>query len=252
MKKRIAIDARMISHSGIGVYLESLISKLIQNDDFSWNLLGDLKVLSGIFPKTKVTSVGSPIYSLAEQFAIAPKARSIDLFHSPHYNAPLMMTKPLVVTIHDLTHFRFPEYFGSSRKVKSARALMTLVLKKAAKIIAVSHATKLDLMEMFHVAESGITVIQEAASSKIKKVIDIEEIIQYYPTFHLKPNYFLYLGNLKAHKNILRLLRAFRSMREEGLEEELLIVGKLDVKTPGAEVIKTLLEAPYIHYLGAL
>jgi glycosyltransferase involved in cell wall biosynthesis len=252
MNKKITIDARMISSSGIGTYLQSLLSELIQNKEFQWTLLGEQNVLSQMFSNARMINANSKIYSLREQIELALKGRGADCFHSPHYNAPVFLRTPLVVTVHDLIHFRYPEYFGKNFKVKAARLLMKSVLRRAKRIIAVSDATCRDLIKMFRISPLKIHIIHEGAGNRIVKINDEQKIFDCLRRHNLKPDYFLFVGNMKSHKNLVRLLEVFNALKREGLPEDLVIVGAWDEKSVDRNKVEMLLKSEGVRYLGVL
>ena len=213
MKPRIVLDARMAFHSGIGTYIRSLAHKLLKQDEFEWTFLGDPEALARFSQNAKIVPANSKIYSLGEQMELAKKGKGYGLFHAPHYNAPLFLETPLVVTVHDLIHFRFPEFFGQGPKVQLAKLLMSQVLKKAKKIIAVSRATQKDLVEQFHVRLDKIRVIHEAPGDFLNQRVSEVQIKDTLQRFRISSPYLLYVGNLKPHKNVPRLIRAFQELK---------------------------------------
>ena len=114
---RIGIDARMLGpqrYGGIGRYLHNLLEHLLAQQEAEYTLLG--KENANDFSRNgyRTVPLDVPIYSLREQVLLPMKLKgqSVDLLHSPHYNIPLGVCCPLVVTVHDVTHLRLP----SSRK----------------------------------------------------------------------------------------------------------------------------------------
>ena len=149
-RQTIGIDARMIGSSGIGTYLQGLLQGLGAARDtfyFSLHLLGDSEIPPGPW---SVQTATSPIYSLREQWEIPRACRGLkaNLLHVPHYNMPCMMASKTVVTVHDLIHLKFPEYWPSPVARAYARFFFYQVVPKAKAILTVSENTKRDLMEM--------------------------------------------------------------------------------------------------------
>src|SRR5690606_23136169 len=106
---KIGIDARLYGpkHTGIGRYVQELVSQLIPlspKDQFI--IFGDPKLLSDLesFSNVTIVPLKTPIYSLAEQL-INPfifYSHHLDLLHVPHFNAPLLYFKKTIITVHDL------------------------------------------------------------------------------------------------------------------------------------------------------
>jgi glycosyltransferase involved in cell wall biosynthesis len=118
-------------------------------------------------------------------------------------------------------------------------------VKKAAKILVPSEATKKDLMNFFHCCEDKIAVVRHGFSSPSESISsravrsdqhDVEEILE---QFHLKPHekFFLFVGRLEAKKNLVRLLQAFAKFREKHPEFRLILAGKRG--TCFREILKT-------------
>lgn len=222
MPQKILFDARMIYRSGIGTYSRCLLEKLLEDRSFDWNLLGYKGELNSFTGRANVAEVFSGIYGLTEQIELPLKAQSFDLFHVPHYNAPILGKTPLIVTVHDLTQLKFADLFGKPFKISVMKRLMSLVFKKATRVIAISKATQKDLVELFGVDARKIRVIYEGPGlGLVQKTFSMEN--------ELPKKYFLYVGNLKPHKNVLRLAKAFAGLKERGrIEEELVLVGRMD------------------------
>lgn len=228
--KVIGIDARLINHPGIGRYIRSnLNSMLAIQSEFDFVLIGK-EVDLGVYksnPRIKIRSCEIPIYSLKEQWSMTRYFDDIDLAHIPHFNAPLGLNCPMLVTIHDLIYFHFKEYepfFG-------ARMLLwwkhQLLLSKAHSIIAVSEATKSDLVDFFPGIKKKIQVIHEAGQGEMMG--DIRQDASILESLSIHKPYFLSVGSIREHKNIHRLLEAYCLARKrQKIDAELVIVGRLD------------------------
>lgn len=122
-----------------------------------------------------------------------------DVFHPTYYDNYFLevLEKPFVLTVHDMIHEKYPEYFGLSPDSINKRRLC----EKAEKIIAVSETTKRDIIEIFGTSKDKIHVIYHATN--------FNTIITSKPTFHFKEkNFVLFTGNRNAYKNFLTFLLA--------------------------------------------
>ncbi len=252
MKPKIAFDARMAFSSGIGTYSRSLLKELLKTDEFRWILLGDPDQLPVFFPGADIREFSAPVYTIQEQAGLTWKSSGFDLFHAPHYNAPLFTSSPLVVTVHDLIHFRFPHYFGSKVKLRAARFILERALAQARKVIAVSSATRADILERFRVSPEKICVIHEAASDLLAMGESPTEKDSLVSKFRLPSDFLLYVGNLKRHKNIPLLIRAVQALRKEGLKVELVVVGGMDQRSSEKAELEGLLKTEGVRWLGPL
>ncbi len=231
--KKIALDARMVRHSGIGTYLRGLLSGCAENrlpQDWDLTLMGPG---SEDYPYNWKPFT-SRIYSIEEQLAYPGKAKGYDLWHSPHYNIPFFKTGPkLVVTVHDLIHWIFRGKFFNQAQALYVKAMMERVVKTADRIIAVSEKTKQDLMEYFNAPAGKISVIYEGVSDDFQPAQDPAALKELRVRHNLPDRFFLYVGLMKPHKNILWLARLFRKLfHEKKISSPLVMIGKKDARYP--------------------
>lgn len=144
----------------------------------------------------------------------------------PHYNVPIFYKGDMIVTIHDLTHLVYSEFFGSKLKILYAKIMMKIAIKKAKVVLTVSENTKKDIIKYFKVDENKIKVTYLGVKDDLKQK-NKEEIEYLYEKFNIPKDkkILMYVGNLKPHKNLERLLTSFSKM-ENKEECSLLLVGK--------------------------
>jgi glycosyltransferase involved in cell wall biosynthesis len=223
---KILFDYRMIDWSGIGRYSFNLIKEynnLLLDNKLFLLCNNDKEEKNGKFSKIRCKS---KIFSFREQLElpILNLNEKIELFHSPHFVFPIFNNKRLVLTIHDLTPLLFSEYFSKLERIYMS-SLIWLAKFKADKVIVVSENTKYDLVNKFGFKEEKIKVIYNGVRTDSKFITNqklLNEIRQNYNTGN---KYMLYVGNIKPHKNIPRLLRALAKVNED---IKLVIVGKRD------------------------
>lgn len=87
---QLIIDFRMHTASGIGTYIKNIVPYLIDNFDII--VLGNSEEIEKYkwSQKVKIIECNAKIYSIKEQFELAKKIPSCDIFWSPHYNVPLL------------------------------------------------------------------------------------------------------------------------------------------------------------------
>lgn len=113
---------------------------------------------------------------------------------------------PSLVTIHDLKYLRFPKLFANCFKAKYYGWIIRRGTHKATNIIAVSTATKNDLVAL-GVSPKKIYVIREASTISLSNSTS-----RTMPPCPISEPFFLYVGDNRPHKNILRLLQAYRDL----------------------------------------
>jgi glycosyltransferase involved in cell wall biosynthesis len=229
MEKVVAIDARMIEHSGIGTYLRNLLESLaaIENE-YAFDVHCPRKeALRGLpLDRFRFVPAKSPIYSLSEQWEMARLARHAQVLHSPHYNAPLLYRGSLVVTIHDLTHITDPTFKGTLAARFYARPMFSLVTRKAERIIANSEFTKQQIVEHLAISPSKVSVVYLGVSGHFSPHNRKQAALSVSTLLGLERPFILFVGNLKPNKNLKTLIYAFsRICAHRDVDHKLVILG---------------------------
>jgi len=131
-----------------------------------------------------------------------------DVFLGLSQALPVSCPCPAVIIVHDLAFERWPEFYSHAERLKR---VTRSAVKKAAKIITVSQATKKDLIRLYGLPAAKIKVAHEGCNRKIFK-----------PRPGPKKPYFLFVGADKPIKNIVGLKKAFA---KTGLDYRLILVG---------------------------
>jgi glycosyltransferase involved in cell wall biosynthesis len=130
-----------------------------------------------------------------------------DVVHETYYSSISVAPKgvPVVVTVHDMIHERFPAMFP--RKDQTSK-LKRAAVEKADHVICVSENTRKDLVEHFGTAREKVSVVHHGFAEFRREVDAGDRLIP----IAEKP-YFLYVGQRSGHKNFDRFIRAFASSR---------------------------------------
>jgi glycosyltransferase involved in cell wall biosynthesis len=227
MAKMVTIDARWLV-GGIGTYTRNLL------EEFQ-HLAKGLKIQAIVREQDAasvvkicghVIVVDTPIYNFLEQLRVARASRHSDLLHVPHFNAPLLHRRPLIVSIMDVIHLTSPAYRNNWSTFVYARPMLNAVARKADHIVTVSSFSKREITDVLGISASRITVIPCGVGKEFNPdsvPLTPEE------TKHIlgiQNPFLLYVGNLKPHKNVPALLRAFAELRDnKELRHSLLIIG---------------------------
>lgn len=148
----------------------------------------------------------------------------LDLFHSPDFVLPPVRRARTALTIHDLSFLRYPECFSPPL----LRYLLNAVprsVERADLILADSSSTRDDLMEMLGVPAERIRVVYAGVepSFEPRPLPEVDAVRQRYG---IGRPYLLGLGTLQPRKNFVRLIEAYRLLRQEqGIPHQLVIGG---------------------------
>jgi glycosyltransferase involved in cell wall biosynthesis len=225
---KIAIDASwaLYERAGVGRYTHNLVKALLKVDQRNeyvlffnyWrNREEREKIIQDIVgirrDKIKIIRFYFPV-KLKEWLMSTPFAwprfikEKIDIFHAPYFTGmPKYFFPNKIVTIHDLAFMHFPEHHGKKlsnfylKKTKEA-------VKLSKKVVAVSLATKRDLISLLDVSAVKIAVVPEGKNLNLKNIdkkLAGQVLKQYLPT----DKYILFVGTLEPRKNLVNLLKAY-------------------------------------------
>src|SRR3990172_3794519 len=147
---RIGIDCRMIDWAGVGRYTENLLSGLAQAGGGLEYILFSHPRVSRQLPQSPPFSketVRQPVLFMPAPLSWARELMlaELDIFHSPGYMVPLLDEGRTISTIHDLIPLHFEESAPSKAQQEYFAVQVRMAVKRADRIIAVSHSTKRDL-----------------------------------------------------------------------------------------------------------
>jgi len=174
------IDDRWSGYHGIGRFADEVIRRL-----------DDVVLLKG---NQKPLSLLDPVWLSRKIMKYKP-----DVYFSPGFNPPLFIDIPFVFTIHDLIHIRFKPETSIHKRIFYS-SIIRRAISRAARILTVSEFTKQEIVNWTGIDSSKIVVCYNGISPAFNRHVKLYKDIS---------PYFLYVGNLKKHKNIERILRAF-------------------------------------------
>jgi glycosyltransferase involved in cell wall biosynthesis len=241
--KKICIDARMLHHSGIGVYLRNVIKGLIESNLYDITVLADKNytALQGI----KTIDFLQKIYSPSEQIYFPITIPTCDIFWSPHYNVPVLpiAAKKRLVTVHDVYHLAHQQELSAAQRVY-AKIMFRAATHLSDHIITVSEFSKQEIIKYTHTKTNKITTIYNGVdidffAQKLPPTTQ-HHIIQHY---QLPQKYVLFVGNVKPNKNLKNLIRAFALFSEKEPDFKLVILGKKNGFITGDEGVFELINA---------
>ncbi|MCZ4224378.1 glycosyltransferase family 4 protein [Pedobacter rhodius] len=223
--KTICIDCRILT-TGIGTYVTSILAYFKGNDDWLIYAL----VAEGqneILPlNIKLIPFKAGVYSVREQFEFSWKIPRVDIFWSPHYNIPLLPIKAKVriVTIHDVYHLAYRSELTLKQKIYS-KIVLAAAVKLSKKVITVSEFSKSEIIKYLKFDKNKINVIENG----VKQIRNLKSFDAIQKKYNLPSKYILYLGSVKPHKNLKRLLEAYEQLNSTVKEaNKVVIVGKVD------------------------
>jgi len=204
----------MNASSGIGTYMCQVLGHIrgLGNCSFTAFCGDPASVPSGM---DHVPWASRP-YDLKEQWpGMRARFRTFDAVWCPHYVHPLRYGGRLVVTVHDLMHLTEPEY-GSPWKRAFAWTLFRDIRKRADVVLFNSRSACDLFSEMVGPPQGAWAVTPLGVNQDWFSVEPAARL-------HDRP-YVVFVGNVKPHKNLVRLMRAMKALPDL----DLVIVGRRD------------------------
>jgi glycosyltransferase involved in cell wall biosynthesis len=265
MRRHIVIDARRIRDFGIGTYIRSLVHALGQLDQRNQYTLvsgpGDARTLTGLPENFRIAIYGRSDSDALDHvlFPVFLQSLSPHLVHIPLNRIPLMMIRPYVVTVHDMSSLLF-EFHGSDTRMRMRRAMFRRGLMRASRVIAVSEATRRDLHHLLGVPLEHVQRVYNAPDPGFlapRLDSDEQERTRILERYQISYPFLLYAGNIRPHKNVPRLVEAFAVVRDQlsshpiYKELRLIIIGDTISQYPAVRqaVIKSRTES-VVRFLG--
>jgi len=170
-----------------------------------------------------------------------------NIYHFPNFILPPLKHGKSVVTIHDLSFLRFPE-FAPTRYARYLSSIVKETVTRADAIITDSMFSKDEIEQLLHVDADRLYPIYPGISSRFQ-ALDKETIKPILSKLNLDRPYILTISTIEPRKNIPFLISIFERLL--GFDGNLVIAGKLGWKyEPILERIHTSSRTDDILYLN--
>ena len=143
---------------------------------------------------------------------LAMRRGKVDLLHAPAYTAPFWSPAPVVLTIHDVSYARHPEWFPY-RRDRLRRAFYRRSALSASAVITDSTFSATEIRAAYGIASEQITVVPLGVDSVFSNADARTPTML--PTGVAAP-YLLHVGDLHERRNLSMLVRALVATRKAG------------------------------------
>lgn len=235
MRVAFNVTSALAQKSGIGTYINELVSKLLKNSELDIHLFcayGWGKEKESIERKIQfINSLNSSQSNLEKNtelgevkeflkqiikkstYSAGLITNQIDICHEPNF-LPISFNKPTVITVHDLSPIRVPQFHKKDLIAKFEKRLPNAI-KNASGIIVDSEFTKNEMLENFPESAKKIFVIHLAAGENFKP-INKDLCLDVLANNHLThKKYLLCVGTLEPRKNLVSVVRAYVRLPEK-------------------------------------
>ncbi|MCG9879572.1 MAG: glycosyltransferase family 4 protein [Bacteroidia bacterium] len=161
-------------------------------------------------------------YPIWEQWYLpkAVKKYKVDLLHCTSNTAPIFLSVPLVLTLHDIIYLEkislsqgtnYQKFGNMYRKLN-----VPIIAKKAAKILTVSNFENTRILDYFGFPKALVQTVYNAAGNHFAKVLDEDALTAAKKKFNLPDKYIFFLGNTDPKKNVKGVLKALSILKSKG------------------------------------
>ena len=233
---RIGLNAHLLSFAssyrsaGVSRYIANLLTYLPQVDTQAdyFAYLGDSRIACPGWSRriARLNTGRPPVRILWEQVAQPWAARydRLDLLHVPVYVGPWNSPCPVVVTVHDLSFFLYPELFRRYNRLY-LQALTRRTVARAVRVIADSASTRADILRLLGTPPEKVSVIPAGVGVEMRPIGAAEQMQALRRRYGLPEHIILYLGTLEPRKNLPLLLEAYAQLRRTGCTHRLVLAG---------------------------
>lgn len=228
---RVAIDIRAVSDFGVGTYIRNVVRELGKLDRTNeYVLVGEAERIFDVrrLPSNISTvTLSVPPSSTRGYLALRKILRdqNCDLMHLPSlfWLPPYLPPCPYVVTIHDVLDYMYRAANGRGLRSSIHFYSTRFVLRHASRIMAVSNFTKNDVARLFGIPGDRIEVIYNAIDERFMQGHATSEEQQFIAErYQVNYPFVLYAGRISPHKNLIRIIEAFSSLKAELSKDDLL------------------------------
>jgi len=181
-------EVRVLAPLYINHYLKELDPAIVSGQQFA-----------------RVPKAAGKLFNIYNQVATRYQAASYrpDIFHETYYaqqSIPLHRNQARVITVYDMIHERFPEYFPAWDRTAATKQR---AVKRADHVICISETTRRDLLEISNLGPDKVSVVHLGFDSPQTQNTLAEPLID--------GPYLLHVGIRSGYKNFQRLLDAYAS-----------------------------------------
>jgi len=262
---RLIFDARHMQnpYTGLGRYTASLLRALLMS--YSKKEL-DLVVLLTECDPLKVCAeirevflqeksgrcsirfvIGSP-FSLRQHLLTASEINKLngDMYFYPHFDPPIGVKTPFVFVVHDFLPLKVANYIQSHRFLKRLYFKWSIqyAISRAKYCFAVSENTRRDILNLVGATYCDRVFVAYEGSG-LKPSLKVPKTSK----FLVPDNFLLYVGDRRPHKNLVRVIDLFNSLRScSAYSGELVIVGSK--RNYGVDVDAYVGDNRKVHFTG--
>lgn len=226
------VSALVKEAAGIGQCIINIIQNIMEIDrenEYFLFTYDKIKLPFSLKENWSIVDYGGSKHQQIRYFTALPqilKKMKIEVFFGTrHYLPPFNPKIRYVALVHDLIPLRMPELF-TKKHLQRFKIFTSICKHQANSYIAVSEATKADILHYMKVPQEKIQVIYEGANPSFTPDRDEAGIKETMERFAIEGPYLLCLSTVEPRKNMLRTIQAYEQyVLKNALPYKLVIVG---------------------------
>lgn len=241
---RILVDCRVLTRgtrSGIPIYAEETISRLIKSPHHTFTLLTTgvkqnqlpAEWLSHANVSHVTTHIPNKALDIAMRVTGHPQwdiKTKTDVAFTPHFNQLPLAHAPRILTCHDISFYHFPQYYAPKERFWHWLQNWKKQLVTAKQIIAVSEYTRQDIIRTLGIPAEKVHRIYPGISTSFKNLTENDPLLRdFLFKYNLERPYILSFGGFASRKNLEVLVRAFEKLirNPQFADFELVLAGNI-------------------------
>lgn len=154
--------------------------------------------------------------------------KDTDIYFSVDSKLPAVLPGKLkkVIVVTDMAVYRMGDVYQASRALYW-KHLFKHSIKKADKVIAISRFTKNEIVDITGIDPERVNVIYCGTGKGFRTIEDRQQLESVREKYKLNDRFILFVGTFSPRKNLYRLIKAFKLLKEEyAIPHKLVIVGE--------------------------
>lgn len=219
-RPRIALNAHLLSgaanyrSAGIHGYIYHTLRHLPDAaPDFDFDVYvgaGQPPEHPALHVRPALIPTGNPLWRIVWEQGFAPlhlAARRPVLLHGMGFSLPLIWPGPGLVTIYDMSFFRYPERLTAARRAYLQR-VVPLSARRARRVITISESSRREITELTGVPEHRIDLAIPGVGEQFRP-LPADQVETFRREAGLPAHFILCVATLEPRKNLATLLQAF-------------------------------------------
>lgn len=191
----------------------------------SYFLYDNYLLIKNYFPSTTKADILRKFSFIINPYKRKINKEDISLLHIPvQYSPVYSLNVPVIITMHDLQEFHFPEYFSSQERLHRAINNKKSLEESSFVIVSFNHI-KADILRFFNIKENKISICPPPFAENWFTNDNHSNLVEVKKKYSLPDIFILYPAATWQHKNHINLFNAIYNLKKTGMIVRLICTG---------------------------